>query len=299
MKNILLTLLIMVFITGCKEKKVDSSSDEKFTKSLEAVVISLNAEKKKSFEDAIEIIVLSGIGNIFQASVDPNGIQRRFKAQLDEKTADEIIAYANRINAERQEEERKAAIEMAEREAQRTKAKQEEELKQAAIEIVETQKKIAELEAKKKKAELDKEELKKLKVLRSQFYFQKDIFMEKPVIQLEVKNETTYAISCAYFVGVLATPGRSVPWVKSSINYKIPGGLEPGEHAIWRLAPNMFGDWGDTPKDRNDMVLTVTVRSIEGADEKAIFDSEFSQLDELQLQELSERLEELKKILGK
>jgi hypothetical protein len=303
MKNILLTLVIMVFITGCKEKKVnsssnesskntvetsqksldaekkkvDSSSDESFKNTVETVKKSLDVEKKKSFDDAIQTIAMSEIGNIFEVNADPNRIAQRIKDKLNGKTADEIIADSNRIIAEREEKERE----------------------QANIEIAEVQKKITELEAQRKKAEQDKEELKKLIVVRSQFYFSKGMFSNDPVIELTVKNNTTYAISRAYFDGVLATPGRSVPWVKDSFSYKISGGLEPGEEATWKLAPNMFGEWSKAPEDRNDMVLTVTVTRIDGADEKAIFDSEFSTLDEFELKKLNERLEELKKTLGK
>jgi hypothetical protein len=60
----------------------------------------------------------------------------------------------------------------------------------------------------------------------------------------------------------------------------------------------MFGEWSKAPEDKNDMVLTVTVRRIDGADEEAIFNSEFSEWDKDRLQELNERLEELKKTIG-
>lgn len=275
MKKFVHTLIIAMFvflIIGCKKKTVDSSSDESLKNTVEAVKESLDAEKKKSFEDAIQAIAMSEIGNIFEARADSNGIQRRIKDRLDGKTADEIIAEGNRIIAERQKKERE----------------------QANIEIAETQKEFTELETKRKNAEQDKEELKKLRVLHSQFYF-KDSF---PVIELTVKNETAYAISKAYFEGVLATPGRSIPWVKDSFNYNIRGGLEPGEQATWKTVPWSSGDWRYAPSDRNDMVLTVTVVRIDSADEEAIFDAEFSKWDIERLQELNERLEELKKALG-
>jgi len=56
-----------------------------------------------------------------------------------------------------------------------------------------------------------------------------------------------------------------VPWVEDDFNYQIPGGLEPGEEARWKLSPNMFSDWGkvDAPPEA---VLTVTVLRLDGAD---------------------------------
>ena len=84
-----------------------------------------------------------------------------------------------------------------------------------------------------------------------------------------------------------------MPWVDADFNYSIHGGLEPGESVTWKLAPNQFGEWGKAPKDRDDMVLTVTVDRIDDASGKAIFDAEFSKDDEDRLESLKQRLAEL------
>ena len=269
--------IMLVILGGCSKKKIDSSSDERLKKSIEAVKASLNEEKKKEFEEAIQAIAFSDIGNIFEAAANPDSIKRKIKDKLDGKTADEVIDEGNRIITERKEKEREQSID----------------------EIKEIQSKLAELEVKRLKTEQDREKLKQFKVLRSRFYYNKSSFTEEPAIELTVKNDTTYPVSRAYFDGVLATPGRVVPWVVDSFNYSISGGLEPGEEVTWQLSPNMFGEWGKAPKDRNDMVLTVNVTRIDGADNKPIFDSEFSEWDKEKLKELSNRIEELKKNLVK
>jgi len=266
-------LILVTLVAGCGDKKVDSSTDETLKSSIEAVKSSLSEEKKKEFEDAIQALAFSEIGNIFEAAANPDGMQRKIKDKLNGKTADEIISEGNRIIAERKKKEREQAI----------------------SEIAETKSKIAELEQKRSDAEKAKEDLKKFNVVRSRFYFQKSSFMEEAVIELTVKNETKHPVSRAYFQGVLSSPGRSVPWVQDSFNYKISGGLEPGEQVTWKLSPNMFGEWSKAPKDRNDMVLTVSVSRIDGADEKAIYDSEFSEWDKGRLEELNKRLSELQK----
>ena len=109
-------------------------------------------------------------------------------------------------------------------------------------------------------------------VERARFYYSKGGFMEEAVIDLSVRNNGDQAVSRAYFHGVLITPGRSIPWVKENFNYEIPGGLEPGESANWKLSPNMFGEWSKAPKDRDDMVLKVTVTRLDGPDGKPIAD---------------------------
>jgi hypothetical protein len=276
MKKLIVLIALVALVTGCGEKKVDSSSDEKFKESIEAVKNSLSTEEKKQFEEAVQVMAFSEIGNLFEAAANSEEMQRKIKDKLNGKTADEIIAEGNRIIAERKIKERE----------------------QAVSEIEETQKKIAELKQKQADTEKAKERLKQFNVVRSRFYFQKDSFVEEGVIELTVKNETKYAVSRAYFQGVLSSPGRSVPWVKDSFAYKIAGGIEPGEQATWKLSTMFtFGEWSNAPKDRKDMVLTVTVTRIDGADEKPIFDSEFSEFDKERLDELNQRLAELEKVL--
>jgi len=277
MKKTILFLIVLSILTGCSKKKVDSSSDENLKRSIEAVKGSLSNEKKKEFEEAVQAIAFSEIGDIFAIAANPDGMQRKIKDKLDGKTADEIIAEGKRIIAERKEKERE----------------------QTVSEIAETKSKIAELEEKRTRTEQDREKLKQFKVLRSRFYYDESSVIEKRVIELTVKNDTQFPISRAYFHGVLATPGRAVPWVKDSFSYSISGGLETGEEATWKLAPSMFGEWGNAPRDRNDMVLTVSVSRIDGADEQPIFDSEFSERDKERLKDLLNRLDELKKSLVK
>lgn len=273
MKKLIAMLVLAVLVTACGDKKVDGSTDDKLKTSLEAIKGSLADEKKKEFEEAVQVLAFSEIGNIFEAAVNTDGMQRKIKDKLHGKTANEIIAEGNRVIAERKKREREQAI----------------------GEIEETKAKIAELEQKRSDTKKSKEDLRKFKIVRSRFYFHKSSFMEEAVIELTVKNETKHPISKAYFYGVLSSPGRTVPWVQDSFNYKISGGLEPSEQATWKLSPNMFGEWSKAPKDRKDMVLTVTVTRVDGANEKPIYDSEFSKWDKEKLQKLDERLVELKK----
>jgi hypothetical protein len=74
---------------------------------------------------------------------------------------------------------------------------------------------------------------------------QQDGFMgREAIIQLTVKNGTLYPISKAYFRGRAITEGRSVLWIEENFNYQIPGGLEAGERASWRLEPGLFAsEW--------------------------------------------------------
>jgi hypothetical protein len=140
-------------------------------------------------------------------------------------------------------------------------------------------------------------ELKLFDVVGARFYFAKNTFSDEPVIELTVLNKTAYPVSKAHFYGTLKSPGRSIPWLEEEFSYEIRGGLEPGEQATWKLAPNIFGDWAEVPKNRNDMILYVQTTGIDGADGEPIID--FVTNDDYNKREfeLNTRLAELQKVL--
>jgi flagellar biosynthesis GTPase FlhF len=268
----ILILGALLFLTACsKEKTIDASSDESMESSIQKVKDSLTPEEKEKFEESVMLLAFDG-GNLFELAADPDGAARKMKDRLDGKTAAEVMSEAERIRVEREIEAEKARVE-----------REIEEQKQITAEI-------AELEEEKKAAEAAKEQLKDFEIVQSKFYYSEGGFTRDPTIELSVKNGLDEAVSRAYFKGVLATPGRSVPWVAETFNYSISGGLEPNEEATWKLAPNMFGAWSKAPKDRNNMVLTVTVTRLDGADEEPIFDNAFSEYDRERLEELKAKL---------
>ena len=196
------------------------------------------------------------------------------KSILHGKTPQQLIDQRNAVLAER-------------------KVKEQEQSKK---EIEDIKQELAELNQKKSIAEKSKEVLKQFIVVKSRFYYKENKYTGKePIIELTVKNETKYPISRTYFEGILASPKRSVPWLKEDFNYQISGGIEPGEELTWSLAPNSFGSWGRAPKDRDDMILTVTPTDLDGADGKTLLKEKFSKYDQEELERLENRLAALQK----
>lgn len=258
-------LLIVSAASACSSPRIDTSSDDKMKSSIERVRSSLPEERRGKFDEAVATIGMSNI-NLGNAMADamagktPNAdrLLGDVKAALNGKTADEIIAAADKIVAERKAKERDAAL-----------------------------KEIAELVKERDAAKLAAVELAKFEILRAKFSQQKNfIGMKEPRIELRVKNGTGKAVSRAYFVGTITSPGREVPWLKEDFNYSISGGIEPGEEKTWQLSPNSFSPWGavDAPKDAG---LQVTVTRLDGPDGEPIFSvSEFTEEDAARLASL-------------
>lgn len=268
MKKVSLFLALSVLLFSSCVKKIDGSSEETLKASVEEIKKSLDDEEKQKFEEAIKLVMFHGLdfGSLMKGNADETISDMQSK--LHGKTADEIIAEGEKIQIE---------IERKKKE-------------QAKIEI-------KELYEKKEKAKEDKIMLAKFEVKRSRFYKRKQAYylQVEPVIELTILNGTNQAVSKAYFTGTLASPNRSIPWLKDDFNYKISGGLEAGEEATWYLAPNMFSDWGKV-KAPKDAVFTVEVKQLDGADGEEIYSlNNFGDEEQKRLEELLTNYPEFKK----
>lgn len=265
-KHLVVISFLALSLAACSKPTIDTSSDESMKTSIGKVRDSLSDETKQKFDEALQIVAFSNIElkDIFAGGAAAAGsMESKMKEALQGKSGDEVIALAESIKKERADKERIQALS-----------------------------EIKELEAKKAKAEQARSELAKFTVERSRFYKQRQEFMgPQPIIELTVVNGTSHAISRAYFKGTIASPGRSVPWLKDDFNYEISGGLEPREKATWTLSPNMFSEWGSTDFPA-DAVFTVEVEQLDGANGESLFSvRDFSEDDRSRLAELKKAVQ--------
>ena len=261
--SILFMLPLLMLLAACNDPVLDATSEETIKTSVEKMRAVMDEAGKEKLSSALQVLAFSQLdfGSIFAGKAAPEKMLQSSLQKYHGQTAKQIIASADGIIAERKKEQVKQAIS-----------------------------EIAEIEEKIKGAQDSQDMLAKVEVVKSRFYKKKSSFTTQPVIDLTVKNGTDKAISHIYFEGVLASPNRSVPWLKDTFNYEIKGGLEPGETADWSLAPNMFSEWGET-KAPKDAILTVRVTRLDDADGKEFANSEGAS------DETKERFEKLKKFV--
>lgn len=265
----LLLAFSIITMTACnliqEEQRIDGSSAESAKASIQRIKTTLSDDDVVRFEQAARAITADAMGGALlraMSGASEEELASGFLKSLDGRTAQEVIAQGDAILAERRDREQQ-------------QARQE----------------VAELEAKKKNAAKGRDQLQAFEVTRSRFFKRERRFGgAEPIIELSVRNGTGHAVSRAYFNGVLATPGRSVPWLEETFNYSISGGLEPGETAKWSLSPNMFGKWGNVSV-APDMVFTVTVRQLDGPGGETLFKADWSERDQKRLTMLREKIE--------
>ncbi|WP_349971393.1 DUF6694 family lipoprotein [Pseudomonas caspiana] len=254
--------LSLLLLSGCGEPKLDGSSEATMKTSIQKIVDSLPPEKQEQFSSDVKLLLFSNLdlAAVMRGDQTKDGAAAAMYAGLNGKTADQVSAEASalRVAAERKERDN------------------------ALLEI-------DELDKKRLFSEHARAELSKFSVSNVRFYKEKTKYLTQPKIELSVANGTGVSISRAYFKGTLASPERSVPWLVSTFNYEVSGGLEAGESQSWVLAPNRYGDWGKVEPAEN-AVLTVEVVRLDGPDNKVILDSRlFTESDRQRLEQLKRK----------
>lgn len=256
-------LVVVLLLSGCGEPKLDGTSEDAMKKSVQKVSESLPEDKRAKFEEDLNLLIMGGIDfNAVLRGEKPESTMKNVLSELNGKTAEQVSSTASALRIERERKEREQALQ-----------------------------EIDELNKKEAEASDAKQQLAAFTVTKSRFYLQEDkySYRPKPVIEITVKNGTQSAVSRAYFKGTVASPGRSIPWIVEDFNYEISGGLEPGEQQSWSLLPNQFGAWGNVNPPK-DAVFTVEVVRLDGADKKALFDSEgFTESNRTRLEVLKKR----------
>ena len=236
MKKTILLCSVVVALSGCGQK-VDASDPQSFVKSLTAMTDKMSTEQKAQFHDAMVAIAADGDDpSPLLAEADTNsplfwGTANKIKGL----TAPEIVrlGYQTELNG----------------------------LDKA---IADDTNAIRTIKAARQKyaAIFDN-----IRIAAARYHVEGNEVADLPVISFQVTNGSKTAIKKVYLHGVLTSPGRSVPWVSSDLNYEFPGGLEPGETKSLDLEPNMFGDWkvDDGYSRRPDLNLALSVSNVADA----------------------------------
>jgi hypothetical protein len=99
-------------------------------------------------------------------------------------------------------------------------------------------------------------------------------------------------IGHAYFKGTVVAAGQEAPILTDTFNYKIKGGLAPGEQAEWKITPK--GNAWKALNENAEMTYNVEVVRLDGTDGKPLVKDEFKEEDQRRLDKLKKGHEEEK-----
>ena len=137
-------ILVAMVAAGCSDPTIDASSEAKMKESVTKVRESLPEGRRSDFDQAVQLIAFSQVNmkSLFaNGSADAGDMEGKMREALNGKTAEQVLAQAEQIQAERKAREKEQAL--AE---------------------------IRELVAKREQAEQAEQQLDKFQVVRSRFY---------------------------------------------------------------------------------------------------------------------------------
>lgn len=242
-----ITALILFLALGACNKTVDASDPDAFRQSISEITSGMSEDKKEELRQSMIVLAFDTYqpdkGLWGKAALDAP-ILLAAKDEIDGLSADEIISLGK--------------------------------TRRNTLIDIEIEGLAGELNRQKKARAENSELFDNLKIDNPKYRIQKSMLMEQPVISFRITNETDVAVSRIFMNGVLASPGRSTPWVEDEFNYEFSGGLEPGEVRVLDLSPNMFGEWGinDQYSRRDDLELSLELFNVELADGTLVLDEE-------------------------
>ena len=95
MKKFFIACAVTVMLTGCGKAKLDSTSDATMKASIEKMTKNSTKEQKEKLAQAIVVIGMKiGFDNMNESQ---ENIEKKFHAQINGKTMEEIIAMAEKM----------------------------------------------------------------------------------------------------------------------------------------------------------------------------------------------------------
>lgn len=261
----LLLLLLVLLIAGCGILVVDGTNENTVKNSVEKMRNALSPEKQILFDNALQKIALSFTYKHMKTNSDIRNPYSKtpideIREMLSGKSVDEILKLSESLPINdtggfiktNSPEERKQKFS-----AQLIKAEND-------LKILLEEKSIF------------FEKLKAFIIVITEFSIKKVDYgyLEKERFEVKIKcqNNTDKAISEVEFNCILKSKSRAVPWKEKECFEYFPGGIEPGEVKEWSFYP--FGDdsLSYIPEGTNDLILSIEVSNLYGADKKPIYE---------------------------
>jgi type IV pilus biogenesis protein CpaD/CtpE len=235
-------VLLVAMAAGCAPPRVDTVTDDSFTASLARVRRSVPRDRRAAFDQAVLTIGAQSV-------------------TLRPATAEEILAEAARLEAERN--------------------------KQARIAL---QREIAALVAEQQAAFAARQELKKFEIVRARLVPVGVQGGPQRSLHVEVRNGTAHPVLRAHLEAIVERPGRAAPVLREELTFAMSRPLAPGESASLRLVPDAQAAWSavDIPPDVH---VRVAATRLDGVDGQVLFDArEYTEDDAARLVSLQYQL---------
>jgi hypothetical protein len=218
--------LLVVVVQGCGPLTLDTSSQGALDRTARKMRKPMVENESAVFDEAL--FYLAGtpwLGK--QESGAPLGEREiELLAPLDGRTADGIVVEARRRR------------------------------------MLEVRSAVSELESWREKASAARRDLREFRFSEAKVYKRNRDFLDWPVIEFRIDNNTNHMVSMVHFRAVLLRKGDHNPWLVEDFDLVFFDGLAPGEHGRWRIDPKQQ-EWIALVDPHPDLEFAIEAQRLE------------------------------------
>jgi hypothetical protein len=224
---------------------LDFTTDSSFVGSIQKMQNSLDSSQKHNLNEDLIFIATRGVEAPqakYEIISDPTKLRTLLLMRIQGLTGEEILAFARSLK-------RKEAIV---------------KIDQSIFEI---NNELRELEESNADANIILGAIRKIEIVDEELVWDESKNPDSIGVRLRIVNTSGYTISKIEINIVVASPGREIPWVEETYYQDFVGGFESGEDRKGFLRRGVSlrnSGWYRLPKNRDDFVLNVIIRDIDG-----------------------------------
>lgn len=197
----LLVAMLVLIVQGCGPLTLDTSSGGTIDRTARKMRKPMAASESAAFDEAL--FYLAGTPWLGKKE-DGRSVEEReieLLVPLDGRTADGIVVEARRRR------------------------------------MLEVRSAVSELESRRETTRAARRDLREFRFSEARVYKRNRDFLDWPVIEFRIDNNTNHMVSMVHFRAVLLKKGDHNPWLVEEFDLVFFDGLAPGEHGRWRIDP--------------------------------------------------------------
>ncbi len=128
--------------------------------------------------------------------------------------------------------------------------------------MLEVRSAVTELESRRDATSAARRDLREFRFSEAKVYKRNRDFLEWPVIEFRIDNQTNHLVSMVNFRAVLLKKGDHNPWLVEEFDLVLFDGVAPGEHGRWRIDPKQQ-EWIALVDPHPDLEFAIEAQRLE------------------------------------
>jgi len=138
-----------------------------------------------------------------------------------------------------------------------------------------------------------RDELSGFRLSKARVFKRSRRFLEWPVIELRVNNDTRHRVHLVRLHASLLPQGEAAPWVEEEIHHVVINGLAPTARDLWRIEPEQR-EWIQLVDPHPDVEFHLEVVELSGLGGATFVGTDWTAVDDHRLELFSATLESIK-----